>query len=392
MLNDGGGHVGVEPLHAAGGDQGGQADDVGHRQVEAADQDHQRLPDGDQAEHAHRGQDRPDVALGEEVASLDGGQHGRADDDGDEHEVDQAAVEAVRGGCRGGAHAAPPCGDPVRWRLRWRWPARPPRSPPAASSPGQGAVAHDQDPVGHPDHLGQLAGDHQHGDAGSGQLAHQLVDAVLGADVDAAGGLVHQHDQRVDAQPAGEHHLLLVAAGEELHLLAEAVRGDVEVGQHARHVAARGGGAAREDRADDAEGVVEDRLVERQALGLAVLGDEGEAGAYALARAADLQRGAVEADAAPRHGVHAEDGLQQLGASRALESGQPDDLAGADLERDVVDVGVADPGQRQAHLADLDVDRLVGEVLRQRAPDHQPHQLALGELGGRAGWRRAGRP
>ena len=137
--------------------------------------------------------------------------------------------------------------------------------------------------------------------------------------------------------------------------------------------------------AHHAEGVVEDRLVEGEALGLAVLGDEGEAGAHALAGAADLERRAVEGDRAAGHGVDAEDGLEELGASGTLQPGDADDLAGPDLEGHAVDVAVADAGQREPHVADGDVDGLVGEVRRQRAADHQAHELGLGQLGGRPG-------
>ncbi len=45
-----------------------------------------------------------------------------------------------------------------------------------------------------------------------GEAAHQRVDLALGADVDAARGLVEDHHARLHRQPLGEHHLLLVAA------------------------------------------------------------------------------------------------------------------------------------------------------------------------------------
>ena len=248
VLNTAAGRLASRPFIAAGRDQGREADDVGDGEVQAADEDHEGLADRDQAEDAHRGEDGPDVALAEEVAALDGGQHGGDHDDarpargrsigssqllgparsrGAPTAYGLAALHArsrvgclpAPASCRGGAHAASSLAAPVAMAS-------------TASSlgsrrelAGDDAVTHDQDPVGHADHLGELAGDHQHGDALAGQLAHQLVDAVLGTDVDAARGLVHEHDQRVDAQPAGEHDLLLVAAGEELHLLAQAVGG-----------------------------------------------------------------------------------------------------------------------------------------------------------------------
>ena len=75
----------------------------------------------------------------------------------------------------------------------------------------------------------------------------------------------------------------------------------------------------------------------------------------------------------------------QLGAARALEPGQADDLPGADREVDPVDVRVAGAGQREADLADLGAGDLVGEVRRQRPADHLPHQRGLGQPARRTG-------
>ena len=47
-----------------------------------------------------------------------------------------------------------------------------------------------------------------------GDRAHQLVDLLLGADVEAAGRMVEDQHPRLRLQPLGQHHLLLVAAGE----------------------------------------------------------------------------------------------------------------------------------------------------------------------------------
>src|SRR3546814_5244978 len=44
--------------------------------------------------------------------------------------------------------------------------------------------------------------------------ADEVIDLELGADVDAAHGVVHQHDLGVGAQRAGEQHLLLVRSEE----------------------------------------------------------------------------------------------------------------------------------------------------------------------------------
>ena len=67
-------------------------------------------------------------------------------------------------------------------------------------------------PVAEPQHLLQLGGDEDHRHALAGELGDQLLDLGLGADVDAAGRLVEDEHLRLGDQPAGQQHLLLVAA------------------------------------------------------------------------------------------------------------------------------------------------------------------------------------
>ncbi len=54
------------------------------------------------------------------------------------------------------------------------------------------------------------------------------MDARLGADVDASSRLIEDHQPRFGRKPFREHHLLLVAAGEEADLLAEASRAQLD--------------------------------------------------------------------------------------------------------------------------------------------------------------------
>src|SRR4051812_16737867 len=101
---------------------------------------------------------------------------------------------------------------------------------------GQPAFVHHQDAIGHAQYLGKLGGDHQHRQALARELAQQAVNLGLGADVDAAGGLVDDQQLRVRGQPLGEHDLLLVAARQEADGIAEAVELDAQalgpVGSH----------------------------------------------------------------------------------------------------------------------------------------------------------------
>ena len=257
---------------------------------------------------------------------------------------------------------------------------------------GEPAVAHHQDPVGHADHLGQLARHHQDADAVGREGAHQLVDAVLGADVDAAGRLVHQHDPRPGGQPARQHDLLLVAAGEELDLLVHGPGRHGHRREQAGHLAPRLRRTPREDRAHHAERVVEDRLVESETGRLAVLGDHRESGPDRLPRGGRAAGAAVDDHLAAGERPDPEHRLEQLGAAGALQPGDADDLAGAQREVDPVDVAVAGAAQLEGRGPDLGAVEPVGEERRHGATDHQPHQGGVVEVAGGLGGDLAGRP
>jgi hypothetical protein len=51
------------------------------------------------------------------------------------------------------------------------------------------------------------------------ELVDELIDLLLGADIDAAGRLIQDQHLGPGQQPLGDGHLLLVAAGEELDQL-----------------------------------------------------------------------------------------------------------------------------------------------------------------------------
>ena len=69
----------------------------------------------------------------------------------------------------------------------------------ASRKPAMRAFAHHHDAVADADHLLHVARDHQDGDAGIGQPAHQAVDLRLRADIDAARRLVEDHDLRASS-------------------------------------------------------------------------------------------------------------------------------------------------------------------------------------------------
>src|SRR5690606_32487190 len=97
----------------------------------------------------------------------------------------------------------------------------------------------------------------------------------------AAGRLVEQQHLAVAHEPAGEHHLLLVAARQGAHLAVDVLRPDLEcfdllrsdlpLRRCGQEAATREASEARE--AD----VAEDRVPQEEGLALALLGGETDA-------------------------------------------------------------------------------------------------------------------
>ena len=186
--------------------------------------------------------------------------------------------------------------------------ARPRQSMPAAcantasgrnaSRPNVGddpAVAHDEQPVGHAEHLRHFRGDQQHRHAAVGKVADHPVDFDLGGDVDAARRLVEDEKLDVlDQQPLRQHDLLLVAAGKLAHRLrrigkpdrqfADLVADQLPASRSVDDAVRRVAGKARQPR------IVDDAGVERQPVALAVLGQHGDVGAHCLRRRARNRR------------------------------------------------------------------------------------------------------
>ena len=127
--------------------------------------------------------------------------------------------------------------------------------------------------------------------------------------------------------------------------------------------------------------VLADAALEQHAELLAVLGEVADAEAGGLGRVADRHLAAADADDARRHAVGADDRARDLGASRAHEPGEAEDLALAQLERDVAQQVLG----RQA--LDRERDRRIGDAARRPrlavdlAADHERDDLSrLGVL------------
>ena len=82
------------------------------------------------------------------------------------------------------------------------------------------AVVDEDDAVGHLAGEAHFVGDHQHGDAGVGQLFHQLKHFAHHLGVEGAGRLIEEDDVRVHRQRPGDGDALLLTTREILRILA----------------------------------------------------------------------------------------------------------------------------------------------------------------------------
>ena len=252
---------------------------------------------------------------------------------------------------------------------------------------GQLAAQDHADRVREADELLEVGGDQQHSEALAPGLAHEVPDARLRADVDAAGRVrCHQH-LGVVAHLAADDELLLVAARE---------RAGGHVDRRGAHVVllddALGvglGSSGVDELASDVgvlrlvpeDAVLPQRRLEEEGVAVPVLGDVADAGLADLAGAPVGDVGVAEEDQPGRGLAHPHDHLDELGLAVSLDAGDAEDLAGMDRERDVVEH--RSPGQalqgevlHPEHRAVGDRG-LLGARRRQLRADHE-----LGELAG----------
>ena len=227
-------------------------------------------------------------------------------------------------------------------------------------------------------------------DALRAQLAHQLVDLGLGADVDAARRVVHEQQQRLLREHPAEQHLLLVAARERSRLLQRAAQDDLEPLDHVVDEAALLLRAAVTPHVETrfrlpSEMLSRMREREAEALRRAVLRDQHDAGAERVLRLAQTHLAAVHDDA-PGRATGAEQRQEQLVLTLSLEPADAHDLAAPDRQADVVESG------RRREVGDLADDAWLGVELVvplgvdavDLAPEHQLDETRLGHLADRA--------
>ncbi len=258
------------------------------------------------------------------------------------------------------------------------WPTRIPRHRP---------LPHHQHAAGDGDELGQVGGDEEERDASRGEVADELVDLGLGADVDASGGLEEEQHPAVGRQRPGEHQLLLVAAtqvhdGLRLGGVAQVERGGVAVEERPLPPRVDVGPEPPAHAPEYVEGDVLPHRHEREdPCVLPVLGDVAEPERQRFPRAADGDGAPLQPDLSRVAGVEAVEGLHQLLAAAPHETGQAQDLSLSQGEADVVEGALAG---EVAHLQrDLPARgaRALVEALDVAAHHHADDGL-LGEGGG----------
>ena len=206
---------------------------------------------------------------------------------------------------------------------------------------GDPALVQHQYAVADADQFRQFRRDRDDADALVGEVAQDRVDLRLGADVDAARRLVDEEHARIDREQLRQRNLLLVAARQLRHRLVDAGAAYAEPLAHlfgqrrlpppADHEPARH--ALQIERGN----VLGDREVEEHAVALAVLAeiDDPLADRGEIVALANL--GAVAMDLPGAAVRKAADRLHRLGAPRADQPAEADDLARPHLEADIVD-------------------------------------------------------
>ena len=246
---------------------------------------------------------------------------------------------------------------------------------------GDSAFVHDDDAVAHAEDFRQFGADHEHGLALFGELVDQLINFVLGPDVDASGGFVEDDHLGVALEPLGENDLLLVAAGKRAGDLLGAGDLDlnlVDVSGEGQSLFTLPNEAARGEVAEIRQSeVFADRLAEDESLRLAILGQQANTLPDGVPRVVDGERLAVELEAAAVGSVGPEKQSCRLRAAGSDEPGQAEHFAGPNLERHILHaLAAVEVFDNQAGLAGGGV--AFREFLVETAANHQFDHLFAG--------------
>ena len=242
------------------------------------------------------------------------------------------------------------------------------------------AVVDDHGPVAGELHFFQFRGVEQHGCARLRQVPQQVVDLPLGTDVDAARGVEAEQRLHAAGDPAGDGHLLLVAAGEAAHLTLGA-RVDLEPLDALVHhllLATHADGAPASRPGQVGQGDVLAHGALRQQGLHAVAGHVHESLGDGICRVAEAHLLPVHEDAAAGRPTRTGEDAEELVLALPLQPHEAQDLARVQGERDT---GQLVP-DRQVPKLDA---RRAGAGRRTDAASPGHHSLVDGRLGV-AGW------
>src|SRR5690606_30835733 len=175
------------------------------------------------------------------------------------------------------------------------------------------------------------------------------------ADIDAARRFVENQDLRLARDPAGEDHLLLIAARQLADRLFDGRGLDAQPVRH------RLGDLPLRAPPEEAEAadllghtepdILAHRAQQQESLLLTVLRHEADAGDDRVARPADAAGNTVDPDLAGRCAVEADQGAGQLRPTGADQAADAQHLAGPQLEADVADPCGGQPADGEPHRA-----------------------------------------
>ena len=250
---------------------------------------------------------------------------------------------------------------------------------------GDQPVAEHQHPGADGGHLLKIGGHHQQGCAGRRPRPQHAVDLSLGAHVHAGGGLVQQHQRFVERKPARQHHFLLVATRELLHLGGRRRWVDIKLADQRPGPAGLASAPAPRQTPVAVQRRVGEQVFQhahrrRQVLVQPLTGHTGHPGADGVGRSAKNAVLAQQTQAAGGQRLTAEDGPADGLMAGAAQSHQAQHLTGVhhQAERAGIAAGRAVKLQhgplrrlRQAWRCGL------GRAGRQGFADDPAHQLGL---------------
>ena len=239
------------------------------------------------------------------------------------------------------------------------------------------AVAQHGDAVGEGEDLGHAVADVDHADPAGAQVAHDREQPQHVGLGQGRGRLVHDQHAGVERERLGDLDPLPVGDRERAHRRGDVELVDLERGQDLGGAGAHGGPV-------HAAPTVARGVAQEDVLGHAQIGEQqqflehrGDAGGLRLLRSGEVDLVPIDADRARIRAIDARDDLDQRRLAGAVLAEQRVDLAGMDVEADVVKRPHA--GERLAQALDLEY-----RPIRFRARGAGLHRASL-ERGSRSG-------